>query len=212
MDALARIAAVVVLGFAFGSLPFAVIVSRLFFRTDIREHGSGNPGATNVFRTFGPAAGTAVLVLDVAKGAAAVAVARVVLSGLAERPHDWGLVACALAAVAGHSFSPFIGFRGGKGVATAAGAVSVIMPVGALVLLATFLSVLAVGRMVSLASVVLSLEFPMLVVIMYGDRTALVLLGFATGALVFWRHHANIRRIMRGEEPRIGRMREAVPQ
>jgi glycerol-3-phosphate acyltransferase PlsY len=211
VDVWVRIAAVVAIGLALGSLPFAVIVSRLFFRTDVRQHGSGNPGATNVFRTFGPAAGIAVLVLDVAKGAAAVAIARVVLSGVGERPHDWGLVACALAAIAGHSFSPFIGFRGGKGVATAAGAVSVIMPTGALVLLVTFLTVLLVGRMVSLASVVLALEFPMLVIIMYGDRTALVLLGFATGVLVFWRHHSNIRRIMRGEEPRLGRVREAVP-
>ncbi|MBC7266428.1 MAG: glycerol-3-phosphate 1-O-acyltransferase PlsY [Anaerosomatales bacterium] len=210
MNVWLSIAEVVAVGLVLGSLPFAVIVSRIFFKTDIREHGSGNPGATNVFRTFGPAAGIAVLVLDVAKGAAAVAIARALLAGLPERPHDWGLVVCALAAIAGHSFSPFIGFRGGKGVATAAGAVTVIMPTGALVLLITFLSVLAVGRMVSLASIVLSLEFPMLVIILYGDRTALVLLGFATGALVFWRHHSNIRRIMRGEEPRLGRMREAV--
>jgi glycerol-3-phosphate acyltransferase PlsY len=209
VDVLARIAAVIAIGLALGSLPFAVIVSRVFFKTDVRDHGSGNPGATNVFRTFGPAAGTAVLVLDIAKGALAVALARAVLSGVADRPHDWGLVACTLAAIAGHTFSPFIGFRGGKGVATAAGAVTVIMPTGALVLLATFVSVLAVGRMVSLASVVLSLEFPMLVVIMYGDRTALVLLGFTAGALVFWRHHGNIRRIMRGEEPRLGGAREA---
>lgn len=199
-----RIALCAVIGFGLGSIPFAVIVGRTFFGTDIRLHGSGNPGATNVFRTFGPAAGIAVLALDAAKGAAAVAVARALLAGAGERPHDWAMVVASMAAIAGHSFSPFIGFRGGKGVATAAGAVAVLMPVGFAVLLATFLTVLVIGRMVSLASVTLALEFPVLVVLLYGDRTALVLFGFAAGALVFWRHHANIRRIVRGEEPRIG--------
>lgn len=204
MSVAARIALAAAAGFAFGSIPFAVIVSRLFFRTDIRQHGSGNPGATNVFRTFGPPAGIAVLVLDAAKGAAAVATARWLLAGIAERPYDWSMVAASLAAIAGHSFSPFIGFRGGKGVATAAGAVAVLMPAGFAVLLATFVSVLVIGRMVSLGSVTLALEFPALVLLLYGDRTALVAFGFAAGALVLWRHRANIRRILRGEEPRIG--------
>lgn len=203
MHVTARIALAAVAGFAFGSIPFAVIVSRVFFRTDVRLHGSGNPGATNVFRTFGPPAGIAVLLLDAAKGAAAVATARWLLAGVAERPYDWGMVAASLAAIAGHSFSPFIGFRGGKGVATAAGAVAVLMPVGFAVLLATFASVLVIGRMVSLGSVTLALEFPVLVLLLYGDRTALVAFGFAAGALVFWRHRSNVRRILRGEEPRI---------
>lgn len=204
MSIAARIAVCALAGFALGSIPFAVIVGRIFFHTDIRRHGSGNPGATNVFRTFGPAAGIAVLALDAAKGASAVAVARALLSGAGERPFDWAMVVAALAAIAGHSFSPFIGFRGGKGVATAAGAVAVLMPAGFAVLLATFLAVLAIGRMVSLASVTLALEFPVLVLLLYGDRTALVLFGFAAGSLVFWRHHSNIRRILSGEEPRIG--------
>ncbi|MCX8008028.1 MAG: glycerol-3-phosphate acyltransferase, partial [Coriobacteriia bacterium] len=139
MSDLARIAISSLSGFAFGSIPFAVLVSRIFFRTDIRRHGSGNPGATNVYRTFGPVAGTAVLALDAAKGACAVATARMLLVAMAERPYDWGLVAASLAAIAGHSFSPFIGFRGGKGVATAAGAIAVLMPAAFTVLLATFL-------------------------------------------------------------------------
>lgn len=204
MTPAAAIAMCALVGFACGSIPFAVIIGRLFFKTDIREHGSGNPGATNVFRTLGAPAGVAVLVLDIAKGAAAVAFARMLMAGAAERLHDWGLVVGAMTAIAGHSFSPFIGFRGGKGVATAAGAVAVLMPAGFAVLLLTFATVLAVGRMVSLASITLAVEFPLLVMLLYGDRTALVVFGLVAGSLVFWRHRSNIRRILRGEEPRIG--------
>ncbi|MGB4593311.1 MAG: glycerol-3-phosphate 1-O-acyltransferase PlsY [Coriobacteriia bacterium] len=203
MDGTLRIAASLVVAFACGSIPFAVIVSRLFFHTDIREHGSGNPGATNVLRILGPAAGGAVFVLDIAKGALGVALARLIIFGWSGDTRDWLLVGAAMAAIAGHSFSPFIGFKGGKGVATAAGAISVLMPGAFFVLLATFVLVVWVGRMVSLGSVVLACEIPVVMVLLYGDRTPLVLFGFATGALVFWRHRANIRRIFRGEEHKI---------
>lgn len=203
MDGALRIAASLLVAFACGSIPFAVIVSRLFFHTDIREHGSGNPGATNVLRVLGPAAGGAVFVLDIAKGALGVALARLIISGWTGDTRDWLLVGAAMAAIAGHSFSPFIGFKGGKGVATAAGAIGVLMPGAFFVLLVTFVLVLWVGRMVSLGSVVLACEVPVVMVLLYGDRTPLVLFGFIAGALVFWRHRANIRRIFRGEEHKI---------
>lgn len=194
----------VALAFALGSLPFAVIVSRLFFRTDVRQHGSGNPGATNVLRTFGVPAGIGVLLLDFAKGSAAVVVARSLSAPLAGDARDLILVAAGMAAIAGHSFSPFIGFRGGKGVATAAGTVLVLMPAAFLVMLLTFAGTIAVARTVSLSSVLLALELPVLMIVMYGDRTLLVYYGLVAAALVLWRHHLNIKRILRGEEPRIG--------
>lgn len=194
----------VALAFALGSLPFAVIVSRLFFRTDVRQHGSGNPGATNVLRTFGVPAGIGVLLLDFAKGSAAVVVARSLSAQLAGDARDLILVAAGMAAIAGHSFSPFIGFRGGKGVATAAGTVLVLMPAAFLVMLLTFAGTIAVARTVSLSSVLLALELPVLMIVMYGDRTLLVYYGLVAAALVLWRHHLNIKRILRGEEPRIG--------
>lgn len=190
--------------FALGSVPFAVITSRLFFRTDIREHGSGNPGATNVLRVHGVPAGVGVLVFDFAKGVAGVLVARMIVASYHGDPHDWVLVGAALAAIAGHSFSPFIGFRGGKGVATAAGAIGILMPGAFAVMLATFAATLVLARTVSLSSVLLAFEFPVLMLVIYGDRTPLVLFGFVTAALVLWRHHANIKRILRGEEKRIG--------
>ncbi len=192
----------VLVSFCLGSIPFAVLIGRVFFKTDIREHGSGNPGTTNVFRTFGPAAGVAVLVLDVAKGAAAVAVTRALVPG-AVPWRDWILVASALAAMAGHSFSPFIGLRGGKGVATAAGAVAVLMPAAFAVLLMTFIAVLMTARMVSLASITLAAQITLLMVLLYPDRPALLLFGVTAGALVIWRHRSNIRRILSGEEPRV---------
>lgn len=203
MEAVARVVGALAVAFACGSVPFAVMVSRWFFHTDIREHGSGNPGATNVFRVLGPAAGASVFALDIAKGALGVALARLIVREWSGDARDWVLVAAALAAVAGHSFSPFIGFRGGKGVAAAAGAIGVLMPGAFLVLLATFVIVLWVGRMVSLGSITLACEVPFLMVLLYGDRTPVVLFGFVTGALVIWRHRANIKRILRGEEHKI---------
>lgn len=197
----------IVVAFALGSVPFAVITSRLFFRTDIREHGSGNPGATNVLRVHGVPAGVGVLMFDFAKGVAGVFIAGMIVAPYRGDPHDWVLVAAALAAIAGHTFSPFIGFRGGKGVATAAGAIAILMPGAFAGMLATFGVTLAIARTVSLTSVLLAFELPVLMLVIYGDRTPLVLFGIAASALVLWRHHANIKRILRGEESRIGASR-----
>lgn len=210
MDAAWRIAATLAAAFVAGSIPFAVIVSRAFFHADIRNHGSGNPGATNVLRTFGLPAGFAVFALDGLKGAAGVYVARLLAPAMwSADGHDWLMIAAAIAAIAGHSFSPFIGFKGGKGVATAAGAISVIIPGAVIVMFVPFVVVLAITRMVSLGSIVLALEFPVLAIILYGDRTPVVLFGFTAGALVLWRHHANLRRVFRGEEHKIGSITES---
>lgn len=191
--------------FLLGSIPFAVIVSRLFFKKDIRSFGSGNPGATNVLRTFGPVAGFATFALDILKGAAAVYIAqRLAPAAWSTDGMDWLMIATAMAAIAGHAFSPFIGFKGGKGVATAAGAIGVIMPAAFFVLLAMFLVIIAITRMVSLGSITIALELSVLCVLLYGDRTPIMLFGVLGGALVVWRHHANLRRIFRGEEHKIG--------
>jgi glycerol-3-phosphate acyltransferase PlsY len=205
LDVVFRIVAALVGAFLLGSVPFAVLVSRIFFKRDIREFGSGNPGATNVLRTFGPAAGGATFVLDILKGAAAVYLATLLApTAWSADGRDWLMIAAAMAAIAGHSFSPFIGFKGGKGVATAAGAIAVLMPVAFGVLFSMFVLILLITRMVSLGSITIAIEFPVLCVLLYGDRTPMLLFGFLGGALVVWRHHANLKRIFRGEEHRLG--------
>ncbi|MBN2404943.1 MAG: glycerol-3-phosphate 1-O-acyltransferase PlsY [Coriobacteriia bacterium] len=187
-----------------GSIPFALIVGKLFWGVDIREHGSGNTGATNVLRVFGPAPGFTVLALDMAKGSAAVYLAALFVP-LAFGPEgqDWFRVIGALGAIAGHSFSPFIGFRGGKGVATAAGAIIVLAPRVIPFMVLAFLAVTALSRMVSLGSMAIACLFPVTTALLYPGRYTLLAFAVATAILVVWRHRANIGRIMRKEETKI---------
>lgn len=189
-----------------GAIPFALLVGRVFFNVDLRKEGSGNLGATNVFRVLGWKAGLAVAVLDVAKGSLAVAVAKL-LHPMEMGPgvHDWVLIVAALAAVLGHSYSPYIKFRGGKGVATAAGALLVITPLAWPILFGFFVLVIYISRMVSLGSILTAAVFPILTMLLYGDRAALVTMSFIAAALVIWRHRSNIVRIWRKEETKLGR-------
>ncbi|HET6498716.1 MAG TPA: glycerol-3-phosphate 1-O-acyltransferase PlsY [Coriobacteriia bacterium] len=204
MAAVVEVAAVLVASYLIGAIPFAVIVGRVFYRTDVRELGSGNTGATNVLRVLGPKAGIAVLLLDMLKGVAAAALA-LAWASAASMPEarDWVLIGASFAAVLGHSYSPFLRFRGGKGVATAAGALLLVTPLVWPIVLAVFIAVVAFTRMASLGSVTIAAIFPALVFVFYGDRTALVIFSAVAASLVIWRHRANIGRIVRGEEPTI---------
>lgn len=204
MEHAVRIAAAAALAYLVGSIPWAFVVVRIFWGQDIRTLGSGNTGATNVLRVFGVAPGLAVLLLDGAKGAAGVWLAS--LLGSAE----WGSagsdvlgVTAAVGAIAGHSFSPWIGFRGGKGVATTAGALLVLAPRVWPIMLAVFLLVVAASRMVSLGSIVIALVFPVACRLLYPDRTALLLFAVLAAVFVLWRHRGNMRRILTHEEPTI---------
>lgn len=199
-----RITASLVAAYLLGAIPWSLIIGKRFFGIDVREHGSGNLGATNTFRVLGARAGGSVFALDVGKGALAVAagwfIIRPALTGDAL---DWALIFVAMASVLGHSYSPYIKFRGGKGVATAAGAIAVLMPLAWPILFLTWILVIALFRMVSLGSVVIAAEFPILMWLMYRDRTAFLVFGVITAALVIWRHRANIVRIAKGEESKI---------
>jgi glycerol-3-phosphate acyltransferase PlsY len=197
-----------VAAYLIGGIPFALVVGRAFFGVDLRTRGSGNLGATNTFRVLGPLAGSAVLLLDAAKGAGAVVLASFLLrqtgADLVVDP-EWFLLLVTFAVMAGHIYSPYLRFRGGKGVAAAAGALFVIMWPVILVLLVLFVVVLAVFRMVSLASVVGAAIFPLLSYLMYSHDPVAVALTTLAAVLVIWRHRGNISRIIRGEEPKIGR-------
>jgi glycerol-3-phosphate acyltransferase PlsY len=183
------------LAFAVGSIPFGVLVARAL-GVDVRRAGSGNIGATNVARTAGKAAGLLTLALDAAKGAAPVALADVFGADAGTR----ALVG--LAAILGHVFSPLLGFRGGKGVATAAGAFAVLAPAPLAVALGFFAVTFAARRIVSLASLVAAVALISATVALDG-RPAIIVLAALVAAVVFVRHRGNIARLRRGAEPRL---------
>jgi glycerol-3-phosphate acyltransferase PlsY len=188
------------LAYLMGSIPFGVLVTRAMGLGDLRRIGSGNIGATNVLRTGNKAAAAATLVLDGGKGAVAVLIARA-LAGAEDAAQ-----LAALASFLGHLYPVWLGFRGGKGVATFLGTLlALAFPVG-LAACATWLAAAVVTRISSLSALVaaaLSLGW----LLAFGQGQALALVLVLT-ALIFWRHRANIRRLMAGEEPRIGAGKE----
>jgi glycerol-3-phosphate acyltransferase PlsY len=190
-------AALILLAYLLGSLPFAVIVSRALGLPDPRSYGSGNPGATNVLRTGRKLAALLTLAGDGGKGWLAVF--------LAERfgADGAGIAACALAVFVGHLCPVFIGFKGGKGVATAAGVLFAFDPWLGLAAAATWVGVVVPSRYVSLASMVAALMSPIYAYFMSlqpGVVLALVLIG----ALIVWRHKGNILKLAAGKERKIG--------
>lgn len=207
------IAGVLVIAYLLGAIPWALIVGRRFFGIDPREHGSGNLGATNVLRLFGVRAGALTMLLDAAKGALAVVIARWVVppEAFGQATSDWVAVAAMMAAVVGHSYSPYIGFRGGKGVATSAGALFVLTPASFVIELFVFIAIVLVFRMVSLGSVLIAVTYPALVYRFYPDRPALIIVISLLAVLVIWRHRSNISRIARGVEPKISLNRQGGP-
>ena len=184
----------VLVGMALGGVPFAWIVHRLATGRDLRREGSGNPGAANVQRSAGTGWGLLALALDAGKGAAAVAAASA-LGGPAAS------VAAAPSAVLAHVFSPWIGGRGGKGVATAAGAYAALAPLAVTGALVAFAAVVATTRLVALASVVAAVVLP-LAAWATGARSAVTLTAAAIALVIAWRHRENFARMQRGEEPR----------
>ena len=184
----------IVVAFVLGSIPSAVLIGRLA-HVDVRGQGSGNPGAANTWRTAGRLAGSVVLVLDAFKGWVAVAW----LPALAPGHPSWVPAAAAGAAVLGHVFSPFLGFRGGKGVATSAGAVGALSLTLLLAPLASFAIVFAWRRRASEASLAALLALPLSA---FAYRR-LQVLSVGLALLGFWAHRRNIRRILAGEEARL---------
>jgi acyl phosphate:glycerol-3-phosphate acyltransferase len=192
-------ALLVVAGYLLGSLSFALLLVRWRTGTDIRKEGSGNAGATNVLRAHGKALGLAVALLDVAKGAAAVLLVRIVTAD----PRY--AAAAGFAAILGHVFPLYSGFRGGKGVATAIGAFLVLAPAATLACLAVFLVLVAATRYVSLGSVVAMVLLPAAAGLLSHAPLAVVIAAAGTALLVVFKHIENLKRLARGEERKFGR-------
>ena len=203
MDALPRVLLAFGLGYLSGALPFGLWLGRAFRHVDVREHGSRNLGATNVHRVLGPRLGLATLVLDVLKGALPVwIVPALPQMDVFPGGKEWCAVVVGLAAVAGHVWTCFAGFKGGKGVATTAGVLLALAPSAFGVFLAVFAVTLLVTRYVSLGSVLGAVAFVVSLGLARGTRNPAFVLGAVLAALVILRHRENLARLARGEERR----------
>ena len=189
--------------YAAGSLPFAWIAGRAS-GVDLRKQGSGNLGATNVFRVLGWKIGIAVFLADALKGALPV----LLLPRMIDSPADptlWA-IACGVAAIAGHVRPLFLLFRkGGKGVATAAGVFFALAPIPMLVTFALFVAVVLGSGYVSLGSLLSAIVLPALLLATQGPRAPMFIVSLVVATFVFWTHRANIGRLRRGEEHRFGK-------
>ncbi len=184
-----------------GSVPFGVLVGKLVSNVDIREYGSGSMGMTNVLRTIGKPAAAAVLLLDMGKGVAAVLIAKILFDSPGAE------VAAALAALIGHVWPVFIGFRGGRGTASGWGALWIISPVAGAVATVIGLGLVAATRYVSVGSIAAAtLGSLVLVALALGGSVSLVYCwyGIVGGALIVLRHRENIARLLNGTERKIG--------
>ena len=196
-----------------GSIPAAYVAGRMVKGIDLRQHGSGNLGATNVYRLLGGRVAAAVLLFDAAKGALPVALFPNLLlapDATAERRLLWA-IAYGVAAIAGHVRPIFLLWKGGgKGVATAAGVFASLVPIPALLATIVFALVLWASGYVSLASLTAAAILPVAVGALLGPVSPLFFLALLVGAFVFWTHRANIGRLRRGEEHRFGRKARAA--
>jgi len=200
-----------VAAYLLGSIPFGLLLTRLFGGVDVRKSGSGNIGATNVARVAGPLAGILTLLFDAGKGAAAVWLA----GRVSNESATWMMIA-ALGALLGHCFPIWLKFRGGKGVATAAGAFFVLCPSALLGSVIVFLLVVFFWRYVSLASISAAAAMPLLIYLLWAPHHApppVVTFGaLAAAAIIIYKHDGNIQRLVQGEEPKFsfGKKRDAA--
>ncbi|UOE92354.1 glycerol-3-phosphate 1-O-acyltransferase PlsY [Alkalihalobacillus sp. LMS39] len=191
----------IIASYLVGSLSFSYIIAKKIKKVDIREHGSGNAGATNTLRVLGVGPAVTVLLLDVAKGVAAVLVT-VAITGPGLVPALAGL-----AAILGHNWPVYYGFRGGKGVATTIGAIASLAFIPALIGGAVAIATIAITRFVSLGSLLFMLTTTIAIILLkntYDYPISYFYLAWVVTVLSFWRHRANITRLVQGKESKLG--------
>lgn len=193
-----------VVAYLLGSIPTAVWVGKYFYNIDVREHGSGNAGATNVFRVLGKKAGIPVLIIDVLKGLFATLLAS--YSTLANNSSELINFQLCLGAVAliGHIFPVFASFRGGKGIATLLGIIIAIVPSAAMLAILVFILVLVSSKIVSLSSMIAAIAFPIIIIfIQKTNEMSLITFSLLISIIVIITHRKNIVRILKKEEGKI---------
>jgi glycerol-3-phosphate acyltransferase PlsY len=198
----------VVTSYLVGSIPTSIIASKLLRGIDIREHGSGNAGATNVFRVLGWRVGTVVLLVDIAKGLIpTILFYKIGLQGV-----EWPIInlkiVSGLSAVFGHIWTIFGGFKGGKGVGTGAGMLMGLTPIAVLIGLIIFILIVSITRYVSLGSILASISIPITVFLQYfqnreSSSVTLLILSLIIPILIIFTHRSNIQRLLGGKENRV---------
>ncbi len=201
---------VVFVAYLLGSIPTGFLVAKAR-GVDIRSVGSGNIGATNVFRILGKPAGILVMFVDVLKGCVAVALAMRVIgpwfSGIhGNQANEWYGVCAGVAAILGHNFTCWLSFKGGKGIATSAGVLIALVPWSLLIILAVWIVTLALTRWVSLASILASATLPF-AAWMTGESFTMILITGGLAVLAIYKHRANMKRLLNGTEARIGALK-----
>ena len=197
-----------------GSIPSAVWIGRQFYNIDVREYGSGNAGATNSFRVLGKKAGTIVALMDIIKGFLAVKLSYIVGDYDPMGPEFIDFeIAMGVCALLGHIFPVYVGFRGGKGVATMLGILIAIHPQAALACAGVFFFVLFVTGYVSLSSISSGLAFPIVIMVFYSTNSSINIFSLAVAVLVLITHQRNLERLIRKEESKVKwkRKRKKVP-
>ncbi len=192
-----------IIGYLFGSVNTSILVGKLLHKVDIREHGSGNAGATNTLRTLGKGAAILVVIGDFLKGVLACLVGRYVFGEL--NPGDGvylGQYMAGFFAVVGHNWPVYFGFKGGKGVMTSFAVALMLSPLAALACLVGFIIIVAITKYVSLGSMVCAIIFPIAALIL-NEPLPMVLIGIALVTLIIWRHRANIERLIAGNEKKL---------
>ena len=202
---------ILVISFFLGSIPWGLVISKVFFGKDLRDEGSGNIGTTNAIRAMGKPAGYAVFVLDFCKGllSGLIALGIAGLFGLSEADSHLATAVAFLGCVYGHIFSPWLGFKGGKGIAVAIGSLFITFgPVGAIIELAIFIALVVWKKYISLGSVASAVACPILAIWFFWGNFFGWLLCAIVGLTVIWAHRGNIERLRNGTERRIGEKKQ----
>ncbi len=187
---------VVILSYIIGSIPFGLIIGKLFYKIDVREHGSHNIGASNIYRTLGPIAGIATLILDFLKGFVPVYIIKILPTGTI------GLaITAGIFSILGHAFSIFLKFRGGKAVATSTGVFTALFPLPTFITFIIFVIIVWLSKFVSLGSMLSAVFLPVLVAVFNYDLLS-ICFAVCIGILVVILHHENIKRLITGKENR----------